>query len=147
MELLKQQLPFTDMIGVWFIWCLRFTEIGLAERRLMCCTQLKVSSISYLVLLTKCQKLLHFRNVHSLWLMNMLHETKTISLARDFKGLRPSVEWKYTYGKNDWNSMPKLLQRLFSVLLLLNVTILVALYQSPWGISSIVYIVLVLTLH
>lgn len=82
----------------------------------------------------KEQKCLHFRNMHSLMLMSMLHETKTISLASDFKGLRSNVEWKYTYGKNDWNSMPMLLQKLFSVLLLLNFTILVALYHSPWGI-------------
>lgn len=137
MELLKQQLPCTDILEVQFIWCLSFTEMDLAETRFVSCTQLKVQ---------------HFLPSSSnkepvLVLMNIQHETKTISLANDFKELRPSVEWKYTCGKSDWNSMPRLLQKLFSVLLLLNFTILVALYESPWGIYNIVYIVLVLTLH
>lgn len=91
---MKQQLPCTDMLGGQFIWCLGFTEMVLAERRPVCCTQLKVQHFlpSSSNKEQRATKLLHFRNVHSSVLMNMLHETKIISLASDFKGLRSRVE-------------------------------------------------------
>lgn len=93
MEVLKQQLLCTDTLGRQFIWCLRLAEMDRAEWGL-CIAQSWKSSTFYLDLLAKGQT--HFRNMHPLMLMNVVHETKTITLANDFKGLRSSVWWNST---------------------------------------------------
>lgn len=88
MEALKHQLLCTDTFGGQFIWYLRLAEMDRTEWGLSITHSWK-SSTSYLVLLIKSQT--NFRNVYPLMLMNAVYETKAITLASDFKGLRSSV--------------------------------------------------------